>query len=482
MKNSIKSIVLSAVITLIFAAGIAFYVFSKIPPKVYADYSFSDRNGIICSEHVESGTVISVPQPDIPDGYVFAGWKDIDGNIINVDELTVENDCSYYPVFRIAPEEDKHEPYLFSDKNGFFHPAEGLTRSDAARLFYSILDDPDTSGENFSDVKKKDSFAEAALAVKNAGIIKGSSLYPDRTVSRSELIEMAAAAFPYSSDPMLIRENAENPDDVITRYETADFINNLIGREPDEEYIENLTGVIPDANLNNEFYFDFVEASVGHELEKSDFAEKWNSNDKYAVLDEGFNTIDGKMYYMNSDGTIAVDTMVGNFCFDENGCYTSGNTELDKLVREIIEQVTTNEMTDLEKLKAVYDYTVKTFSYRKGELYAIAETGWSSDEAYNMISTGKGNCYSFAATFAELAKALGFDATAYSGTCSGENYKPTPHGWVELSYEDVIYVCDPELEYRSWGSKDMFMMEIDSPRCTRWLYNRIPEEDADIKQ
>ena len=46
-----------------------------------------------------------------------------------------------------------------------------------------------------------------------------------------------------------------------------------------------------------------------------------------------------------------------------------------------------------------------------------------------MYETEKGNCYNFAAAFAMLARALGYDAEAISGLVGGELQA---HGWVEI--------------------------------------------------
>ena len=74
-----------------------------------------------------------------------------------------------------------------------------------------------------------------------------------------------------------------------------------------------------------------------------------------------------------------------------------------------------------------------------------------------MLRTLKGNCYNYAATFWALARGLGYDARVYSGLISD-----APHGWVEITIDDVDYLFDPELEMaaRERGNylSDYFMM------------------------
>ena len=87
-----------------------------------------------------------------------------------------------------------------------------------------------------------------------------------------------------------------------------------------------------------------------------------------------------------------------------------------------------------------------------------------------MLEYGSGNCYCFAALFYELARFVGYDAKLYSGRAYGEQYEYrtydtdlvyapmgyTPHGWVEIEFDDVPYIFDTEYEYRSYGLRDMF--------------------------
>ena len=60
-----------------------------------------------------------------------------------------------------------------------------------------------------------------------------------------------------------------------------------------------------------------------------------------------------------------------------------------------------------------------------------------------MYATGKGNCYCYAAAFWAAARALGYDAKIVSGTYGKEK---SPHGWVEIFFEDGRRTYDVEIE------------------------------------
>ena len=215
---------------------------------------------------------------------------------------------------------------------------------------------------------------------------------------------------------------------------------------------------------------ELLEAALGHEYEIVDGVERWTKNDEFTRHSSSFVTIGTHLYYFDKTGTIARNTDVGTMHFDEYGRYTSGMPELDELVQQVIAENTDDSMTQEEKLKVLYDYTVNSFSYLRRNYYAIGETGWQNQEAYTMLSTDMGNCYCYAATFGELARAIGYDAQAYSGTVGSNRAK---HSWVEIEIDGVNYTFDSELEMagrKKYVYRDMYMMTPEQARI--WNYKR----------
>ena len=89
-----------------------------------------------------------------------------------------------------------------------------------------------------------------------------------------------------------------------------------------------------------------------------------------------------------------------------------------------------------------------------------------------MYQEKKGNCYNFAASFWALARGLGYDATAISGTMTSTDQ---PHGWVEIPFDGENYIFDVEMEYvyvheRDVHDKDMFMVSLEDGEW--WNYKR----------
>ena len=60
-----------------------------------------------------------------------------------------------------------------------------------------------------------------------------------------------------------------------------------------------------------------------------------------------------------------------------------------------------------------------------------------------MFQTGRGNCYCFASVFDLLSRRLGYDSEVISGDVGSHN---SPHGWVEIVFDNTTYIFDPGLE------------------------------------
>ena len=99
----------------------------------------------------------------------------------------------------------------------------------------------------------------------------------------------------------------------------------------------------------------------------------------------------------------------------------------------------------------------------------MGATGWEIEEAKTMFKDTRGNCYYFAGAFWALARGLGYDARAISGTCTGTDQ---PHAWVIIAFDGEDYFFDPQWENnyhtRNIYDKDMFMLSLD--RVWWWGY------------
>lgn len=109
-------------------------------------------------------------------------------------------------------------------------------------------------------------------------------------------------------------------------------------------------------------------------------------------------------------------------------------SDKDKVIeaaRKAVEACTNSSMTKEQKLKAAFDYIKK--NYLEGvrrDLYK--EMDWPVVYAKDLLIGGKGDCFSYGAAFAYMAKVIGYE-NVYACSSGG-------HGWAEI--DGKIY--DPE--------------------------------------
>ncbi len=166
---------------------------------------------------------------------------------------------------------------------------------------------------------------------------------------------------------------------------------------------------------------------------------------------DGFIWERGYLYAVDDNGNLKKDCYIGVLYFGRNGRYTSGLEELDKMIAEVIEKNTDTDMTRMEKLRAMYDYTVNNLKYvgfgNHDFSYSPAHgpDGWMPEAAVYAMTYNYGNCYHFAALFAALARGLGYQAYAVGGEIGAADQQ---HGWVDIVDEEGdIWLCDPETEF-----------------------------------
>jgi len=182
---------------------------------------------------------------------------------------------------------------------------------------------------------------------------------------------------------------------------------------------------------------------------------------RLAAQKDGFLLDKGYLYAVDEEGGLLCDTYVGVLYFREDGRYTSGSEDLDRLVAGVIRKNTDEKMSRMELLRAMYLYTRDNIKYvgfgNHEDSYKPAHgaDGWMVESALYALENGTGNCYHFASTFAALARGVGFQAYAASGLIGSEDQE---HGWVEIVDDDgAVWYSDPETEYaRSYWMKQEF--------------------------
>ncbi len=151
------------------------------------------------------------------------------------------------------------------------------------------------------------------------------------------------------------------------------------------------------------------------------------------VLQKGIvgNGADG-FYYADADGVIDLGYVDGVIVDGESwivseGKATKAETAADQALfqaAKFVGKVTTPDMTHEQKLRACFDH-IKT-DYLEGVLEDpdYFTTEWPVTYANDFFTTGRGDCFSFGASYAFMAKAIGY-AEVYALNSGG-------HGWAEV--------------------------------------------------
>ena len=78
---------------------------------------------------------------------------------------------------------------------------------------------------------------------------------------------------------------------------------------------------------------------------------------------DGFLFDKGYLYAVDGEGDLIRDGYVGVLYFGEDGRYTSGSQDLDRLVAGVIRKNTKDDMTRMEMLHTMYEYTRDNIKY-----------------------------------------------------------------------------------------------------------------------
>ncbi len=399
---------------------------------------------VLKTQQVASG---SQPQPVIPEfvGAQFADWQDAAGKTVTPEKIAITADTVFYAV--IYPDLTNHVPFLFADENGFLWPDNALTGEDLTKAFQALA----ANG------------AESYLPEFPSG---------ETPVTKQMLSDILEKTFPVSDaqSAVMLLEN-----DTVTRADFAKVMVRLTRNAEDTAVIPVGEVNVPlDLPANHPALIQLLEASVSHAHDES--GTPWEKFTAQQQRQPGFFNADGWLYYVDENGKLLRGTSVGTLTFGADGRYTSGDADLDATVAAILDKIIQDnpDAERIDLLRRAFEYVRDSFTYRRRyDTYAMGQTGWEIEEAKAMFEATKGNCYSYAATFWALARGLGYDAKAISGTMLKDHQ---PHGWVEIVMEDgEPYIFDPEMEYvyvheRQDYSYDMFMVTYVAGQW--WNYRR----------
>ena len=169
------------------------------------------------------------------------------------------------------------------------------------------------------------------------------------------------------------------------------------------------------------------------------------------IMHTGWLELGSTWYYLDPSGAMATGTRTidgKSYSFSSSGAWTqiTGNASLDSRIIKLAKQqgslrncfnwVKNHKHTNWAAGGGVLRYANGT--------HALS-TSWVGAEAQRMLDGKTTDCYAFAACFACLAKALGYDAKVVNGYVPSRSQGWASHSWVEIKQGGTTYVYDPDL-------------------------------------
>ena len=185
--------------------------------------------------------------------------------------------------------------------------------------------------------------------------------------------------------------------------------------------------VIPvdDYKFDDEFYLRFGPGTYDVTVSVPEIKEKNSS----------------KFYYYD----VAKFTVESRATEDQRDILPSRGVQSDAPeIIAIAEELITEDMSDREKAKAIYEFTAKSIAYDVEKL-KYSEFQWD-DSALKVLELEKGICQDYTYLALALLRASGMEARYVAGT-AGSGFNFARHAWVETKVDGEWLTMDP-----TWGA------------------------------
>lgn len=139
-----------------------------------------------------------------------------------------------------------------------------------------------------------------------------------------------------------------------------------------------------------------------------------------------------------------VHTEYGLMWRKADGSLIKPDTDVMKQAAALVEACTNKNTSQRQQLKRCFDFLVKAAAYERS--YETPTGNWPAVYASNMLETGKGNCYSYAAAFGYIARGLGYETKICTGTVTSSLGGRTPHAWTEVKMGNDWFIFDAEMQ------------------------------------
>lgn len=125
---------------------------------------------------------------------------------------------------------------------------------------------------------------------------------------------------------------------------------------------------------------------------------------------------------------------------------STGADYCDEIVWQTLAQITNDDMTTYEKVRACYDYLVDTCTYGDNVLRLDFPEANGTARAYGMLVGHVGACDDYSCAFAALTRAIGLNCYTVYGQTARADGGYTGHIWCVIAIDGVEYVFDPQID------------------------------------
>lgn len=379
-------------------------------------------------------------------------WKTKKGDTVTFP-AEIKKDTTYYGTAYSLLESGK--AFLLPDENGFVHPDQSISGQDLVEILHLVLQ----RGKIRTELSDK---VQAAGMKDTKELTVGQVLTVMAEISPEE--ELVAAFTPYSIDS------------IMTRRQLADVILSLEGRPKKvvfDPYVRSngYEGNLPvDVDLSAEDAETLLLAS----MDFTDSEDGWTPKKAllHRIVEPGFYLVGTDLMYAKEDGTFLTNDGLGMLRFDANGAYTSGDSELDQMVSDVLRALIDQhpDASREELLDDAFIYVRDHILYVNRALLYFGDQGWEIEKAKEGLTTATGNCYTYAAEFCMIGRALGYQMSVISGLVL--SYQS--HGWCVSEEDGARFIYDTELAMRVENGYDLgyneAMYRIPEDQWFKWNY------------
>lgn len=288
--------------------------------------------------------VTQIPSADNEENEIYY-WLDANGNFVIPTEQTITEAMDFYAYFAPALNSNEHITYVSGDGAGSFLPNQSITRAQAAKMLYSLLESQELGSYSyaFSDVNSAEWYYTPVSVLASLNVLTGTdggAFYPNKAMTRAEFVTMLSRFYPLSSASTTFADVPQTswaqtyiasavakgwvngyedgtfrPNNALSRAEAVVIINRVLGRQADTAVLEKESPrIFADLTPDHWAYANVLEAVVPHTVASGDSeTESWQ---EYQIptsgLTAGIHTIGGSLYLVNA-ATLQFDTFEQGF-------------------------------------------------------------------------------------------------------------------------------------------------------------------------